>query len=69
MSDDGNRSADGSRIPADHGWVADGYNAGYAEGLVERALRDRGVIHPPLAGWDPSAEAVFVAPPRTVVPP
>ena len=69
MSADGNRSADGGRSADDRGWVADGYNAGYAEGLVERALRDRGVIPPPLAGWDPSAEAVVEAPPRIVVPP
>ncbi|MYK01783.1 MAG: hypothetical protein F4037_07525, partial [Gemmatimonadales bacterium] len=63
MSDDGSGSA------ADRGWVADGYNAGYAEGLVERALRDRGVIPPPLAGWDPSAGAAAEAPPRVVPPP
>jgi 2-oxoglutarate dehydrogenase E1 component len=30
---------------------ADGYNAGYAEQLYERSLRDRGLIPPSLADW------------------
>ena len=30
---------------------ADGYNAGYAEQLYERALRERGVVPPSLAEW------------------
>jgi 2-oxoglutarate dehydrogenase E1 component len=30
---------------------ADGYNAGYAEFLAERDLRDRGVVPPSLADW------------------
>ncbi|MDT8436981.1 MAG: 2-oxoglutarate dehydrogenase E1 component [Gemmatimonadota bacterium] len=30
---------------------ADGYNAGYAEMLIERSLRERGVVPPSLAEW------------------
>ncbi|MDH3734010.1 MAG: 2-oxoglutarate dehydrogenase E1 component [Gemmatimonadota bacterium] len=43
------------------GGAADGYNAGYAEKLYERALRDRGLIPPSLAGW---AEAAPVSSPQ-----
>ncbi len=31
--------------------TADGYNAGFAEELVERSLRERGVVPPSLADW------------------
>ncbi len=41
----------------DHEDAADGYNAGYAERLYERALRDRGLIPPSLADWEPSDPA------------
>jgi 2-oxoglutarate dehydrogenase E1 component len=47
---------------------ADGYNAGYAEKLIERALRDRGLIPPSLAEWSGSApkleEPASPPPPR-----
>ena len=49
--------------------TADGYNAGYAERLYERELRDRGVIPPALAGWDPSAAPPLEALPRIAPPP
>ena len=45
----------------DNGAAADGYNAGYAEELYERSLRDRGIIPPSLAGLGgerPAAPAV-----------
>jgi 2-oxoglutarate dehydrogenase E1 component len=49
---------------------ADGYNAGYAEQLYERALRDRGVVPPSLAEWldgaagvPPAAASAVAAPP------
>ncbi|MFQ5529704.1 MAG: 2-oxoglutarate dehydrogenase E1 component [Gemmatimonadota bacterium] len=43
---------------------ADGYNAGYADQLYERTLRDRGVIPPSLA--DPSSNGSPVPSPPTV---
>ena len=49
--------------------TADGYNAGYAERLYERELRDRGVVPPALAGWDPSAAPPLEALPRIAPPP
>ena len=49
--------------------IADGYNAGYAERLYERKLRERGVIPPALAGWDPSSAPALEAPPRMAPPP
>ncbi len=42
--------------------AADGYNAGYAEGLYERSLRDRGLIPPSLAGWTPAPPGGAEAP-------
>ncbi|MCG8468741.1 MAG: 2-oxoglutarate dehydrogenase E1 component [Gemmatimonadetes bacterium] len=48
---------------------ADGYNAGYAEGLYERALRDRGLIPPSLAGWRGPGRAGDPAPDRLTSPP
>ena len=49
--------------------IADGYNAGYAERLYERELRERGVIPPALAGWDPSDAPALEPPPRPEPPP
>ena len=49
--------------------IADGYNAGYAERLYERELRQRGVIPPALAGWDPAAAPEPLAPPPPTPPP
>ncbi|MFQ5690008.1 MAG: 2-oxoglutarate dehydrogenase E1 component [Gemmatimonadota bacterium] len=47
---------------------ADGYNAGYAERLYERRLRERGLVPPSLADWpepvgSPPAEGVPAGPP------
>ncbi len=42
---------------------ADGYNAGYAEQLYERSLRDRGVVPPSLADW---VDGVVPGPPGGV---
>ena len=42
--------------------AADGYNAGYADQLFERALRKRGLIPPSLAEWD-RAPGPAAAPP------
>ncbi|WP_419160897.1 2-oxoglutarate dehydrogenase E1 component [Candidatus Palauibacter sp.] len=60
---------DGDGGAGDSGWVADGYNAGYAEGLYERSLRDRGLIPPPLAGWGPAAAPALEVPPKILPPP
>jgi len=51
--------------------AADGYNAGYAEHLYERRLRDRGLIPPSLADWPaeriaPAASARLAPPPPSV---
>ena len=40
--------------PIDYERAADGYNAGYAEDLYERRVRDNGLIPPSLAPWSPS---------------
>jgi 2-oxoglutarate dehydrogenase E1 component len=45
--------------------AADGYNAGYAEQLYEKTLRDRGFVPPSIADWisnDPGLPAVPAAP-------
>ena len=42
--------------------TADGYNAGYAEQLYEKDLRQRGYVPPSLADWLGSASAAPVAP-------
>ena len=47
---------------------ADGYNAGYAEKLYERALRDRGLIPPSLAGWVEPPSTPSPAPPGEAGP-
>ena len=47
--------------PADAG-RADGYNAGYAEQLYERSLRQRGIVPPALADWLEEPRALTRAP-------
>ncbi len=46
---------------------ADGYNAGYAERLYEKEMRDRGLIPPSLAGWR-TAGRISDGPPRRLAP-
>ena len=50
------------RGTAESNGSADGYNAGYADRLYEKQLRDRGLIPPSLAEWAGGAAA---APPAT----
>lgn len=50
--------------------AADGYNAGYAEQLYEKALRDRGFVPPSIADWISNGPGLPAAPaaPQTPAP-
>ncbi len=48
--------------------TADGYNAGYAEQLYEKDLRQRGFVPPSLADWLGNGPPGGVAPPPATVP-
>ncbi len=62
MSDSGNGAGDGR--PSHTELTPDGYNAGYAERLHERALRERGLVPPSLAAWPAAVlPATAAAPP------
>jgi 2-oxoglutarate dehydrogenase E1 component len=61
---------DGPEEPGSHAGElpADGYNAGYADSLRERRLRERGIVPPPLADWlDNGGRAL--TPPRAEISP
>ncbi|MCL7972106.1 MAG: 2-oxoglutarate dehydrogenase E1 component [marine benthic group bacterium] len=47
---------------------ADGYNAGLAEELYERSLRERGIVPPSLADWVERADSASAAPPAATAP-
>ena len=48
--------------------AADGYNAGYAEQLYEKALRDRGFVPPSIADWISNGPGLPAAPAASPTP-
>ncbi len=61
-------SADRTDAPLNRSAEADGYNAGYADRLYERALRERGVVPPSLADWSVDGERAERTPTRATPP-